>query len=666
MDNLFILKFAEARQPEYREKKGTYGGYMEFGYHNDYPKYLLDLYNKSAKHNAIVKGKVNYIIGNGWKATEPDPVAESFIKKPNQYESLADLTRKVSTDIEVFGGAYLEVIWSAAGGQLYSVGHIDYTKIRTNKDNTQFWFKNDWQDRKEEAVVINAFNSQLRQGRQILYMKEYRPGLETYSLPGYMGALNYIESDIEVSKHVLGNAQTGFSASKMVTLPNGEPTPDEKRNIERRFTDRFTGSDGKKLILSFVDRVDQKPIVDDLGQSDLTKEDFANVDTLIQTNIFAGHQIVSPMLFGIKTEGQLGGTTELQSAFEIFKNTYANDKQRFIESVFNELATIKGATSEIVIIPVEPISFQLTEAALLQIAPKEYLLEKAGIDVTKYAPVDANTGNLAASPANVNESLKNLTGRQYQQLMRVVRQFSQGKITKQQATVMLSGGLGLSEAEINTMLGVDDDPETEDQFSEQEDESVKIFEEYGEQREFFNIFRDKPVYSSFEAFVMDNSIDGASDKKILELIKKDPLIPAVVLAKAIGKEVDFVYDRLQHLQDIGAIVKDEVTQARTLTKPINEIIDEPLRTTIEVRYSYEWKKVVPSGQRNTAAHPSRPFCARLMQLDRLYTRREIEAISARLGYSVFDRGGGWWTRPSGYHSPSCRHEWRANVVVKKK
>jgi hypothetical protein len=666
MDNLFILKFAEARQPEYREKKGTYGGYMEFGYHNDYPKYLLDLYNKSAKHNAIVKGKVNYIIGNGWKATEPDPVAESFIKKPNQYESLADLTRKVSTDIEVFGGAYLEVIWSAAGGQLYSVGHIDYTKIRTNKDNTQFWFKNDWQDRKEEAVVINAFNSQLKQGRQILYMKEYRPGLETYSLPGYMGALNYIESDIEVSKHVLGNAQTGFSASKMVTLPNGEPTPDEKRNIERRFTDRFTGSDGKKLILSFVDRIDQKPIVDDLGQSDLTKEDFANVDTLIQTNIFAGHQIVSPMLFGIKTEGQLGGTTELQSAFEIFKNTYANDKQRFIESVFNELATIKGATSEIVIIPVEPISFQLTEAALLQIAPKEYLLEKAGIDVTKYAPVDANTGNLVASPANVNESLKNLTGRQYQQLMRVVRQFSQGKITKQQASVMLSGGLGLSEAEINTMLGVDDDPETEDQFSEQEDEAVKVFEEYGEQREFFNIFRDKPVYSSFEAFVMDNSIDGASDKKILELIKKDPLIPAAVLAKAIGKEIDFVYDRLQHLQDIGAIIKDEVTQARTLTKPINEIIDEPLRTTIEVRYSYEWKKVVPQGQRNTAAHPSRPFCARLMQLDRLYTRREIEAISARLGYSVFDRGGGWWTRPSGYHSPSCRHEWRANVVVKKK
>ncbi len=72
-------------------------------------------------------------------------------------------------------------------------------------------------------------NKDLREGKQILYIKEYRPGLDTYALPGYIGALNYIESDVEVSKHVLGNAQTGFSASKLITLPNGEPTPDEKR-----------------------------------------------------------------------------------------------------------------------------------------------------------------------------------------------------------------------------------------------------------------------------------------------------------------------------------------------------------------------------------------------------------------------------------------------------
>lgn len=666
-NNLLILNFAEARQPEYKEKRGAEGGYIEFGYRNDYPEYLLELYNKSAKHNAIIKGKVNYIIGNGWNAQGDDAAAESFINQPNPFEDLDSLTRKVSTDIEVFGGSYLEVIWSALGGQLVSVSHIDYTRIRTNKDNTQFWYKYDWTDRKEKPVIINAYNTQVRQGRQILYLKEYRPGLDTYSLPGYMGALNYIESDVEVSKHVLGNAQTGFSASKLVTLPNGEPTPDEKRNIERRFSDRFTGSDGKKLILSFVDRPDQKPIIEDLGQSDLTKEDFGRVDELIQQNIFAGHQIVSPILFGIKTEGQLGGASELQNAYEIFKNTYANDKQRFLEATFNMLARIKGATEDIKIVPLEPISYQLTEQTLLQIAPKEYLLEKAGIDVAKYN-VTPQGGEIAVNNAQVNDSLKNLTGRQYQQLMRVVRQFSQGKITKQQAAVMLGSGLGLNEGEINTMLGVDEDPETED-FSDQmdalEDETIAVFNEYGESKERFTFLTDKSVFSSRDLFEEQKLVDRTSDKKILELIKADPLVPNEVLAKAINKTLDFVQARVQYLYDIGAVVRDEVTKARTITKPINEIVDAPVKTTIEVRYSYEWKKIVPQGQRNTAAHPSRPFCARLMALDRFYTRKEIEAISARLGYSVFDRGGGWWTKPSGYHSPSCRHEWRANVLVKK-
>lgn len=60
-NELLVLSFAEAKQPEYKEKKGEGGGYIEFGYKNDYPNYLVDLFNKSAKHNAIIKGKVNYI-----------------------------------------------------------------------------------------------------------------------------------------------------------------------------------------------------------------------------------------------------------------------------------------------------------------------------------------------------------------------------------------------------------------------------------------------------------------------------------------------------------------------------------------------------------------------------------------------------------------------------
>jgi len=661
MNDLVILNFQEARQPEYREKRGK--GYIEFGEKNDYPNYLLSLYNKSAKHNAIVKGKVNYIIGNGWKSDEVDPIADQFIAQPNQFESLNDLTRKVSIDIEIFGGAYLEVIWSVTGGQLTDVLHIDYTKIRSNTDNTQFWYKKDWNERKDELIPMMAFNTKVRQGKQILYIKEYRPGLDTYALPGYMGALNYIESDIEVSRHVLGNAQTGFSASKLITLPNGEPSPDEKRNIERRFTDRFSGSDGKKFILSFTTDPARKPIIEDLGASDITKEDFTRVDLIIQNNLFAGHQITSPSLFGIAEPGQLGSRSQMRDAYEIFKSTYCNDKQQFLESIFNQLAVLKGATSEISIIPVEPIGFELSEAALLQIAPKEWLLEKAGIDVAKYAPTEATQPSANQEQVEVNDNLKNLSGRQYQHLMRVIRQFSQGKISKEIASTMLKSGLGMTDNEVNAMLGIDDDPMTEDlSFSAlDEDTVIGLFREVGEPKADYNIIQSKAVFSSRDAFAEGDLIDKTLDKQILALIDKDRKISIDDIAKAVRKSREVVQGRLSYLVESGAVSYDPKIEERKLTKPLSKLVDDMDVTTFEVKYSYEWKPIVPSYQRDTPAHPSRTFCRKLISEDRLWSRSGIELLSARLGYSVFDRGGGWWG-----DSPSCRHEWRRNVVVKKK
>ena len=658
MDNIVILSFAEAKQPEYREKKGV--GYIEFGDKNDYPTYLLGLYNKSAKHNAIVRGKVNYIIGNGWQSDEVDAQAELFIKAPNPYESLIDITRKVSSDVEIFGGAYLEVIWSKVGGLLAEICHIDYTKIRSNKDNTQFWYKSDWSDRKEEAKVIPAYNTQNRVGKQIMYIKEYRPGLDTYALPGYMGSLNYIESDVEVSKHVLGNAQTGFSASKLITLPNGEPSPDEKRNIERRFTDRFSGSDGKKFILSFVQDSARKPIVEDLGASDLTKEDFGRVDEMIQQNIFAGHQITAPDLFGISTPGQLGSRSQIRDAYEIFKNTYVNDKQQFLEAIFNNLAKQRGVTSELTIKPVEPISYEFSESIIAQFAPKEWILEKIGVDMTKYQP-EPTAVTPEPSQAMINEHLKGMKGREWQNFQRIIREYNKGKITREQASQMLKSAYGLGEEELATWLGADE-------FSNDMDAVIQVFSEYGDSVDNYKTLMTRQVFGKDleqeELAFRDEVIDDTLDKKILDVIAKNKGISDEDIAKAVKEDLAVVKERIGKLQELD-ILKINPKGVRSLTKPLSEIIDKPVKTSFLVRYSYEWKSIVPTSERNTSAHPSRPFCAKLMQLDRLYSRSEIESITRRLGYSVFDRGGGWWNMGDGVNSPSCRHQWVSKVVIKK-
>jgi hypothetical protein len=598
--DLRVLTFAEAKQPEFKEKKGE--GYIQYGDRNDYPNYLVELFNKSAKHNAIIKSKVHYITANGWTGSEQ---AKPFIEKVNRMESLEDLTRKVSLDAELFGGYYLEIIWSVTG-QLSEIWHCDYTKIRTNKDNTQFWYKEDWGDRAEKAEVYPAFNPSNPYGKQILYIKEYRPNMGYYSLPGYFGALNYIESDIEISKHVLGNAQTGFSASKLITLPNGEPSDDEKRNIEKRFTNRFSGSDGKKFILAFVNDSARKPIVDDLGTSDITKEDFGRVDSLIQTNIFSGHQITTPSIFGIAEAGKLGSRSEMRDGYEIFKNTYVNSKQMHLESVFNMLFKYRGIEdAELHIIPTEPIGFEFTENLLKEIAPKEWLLEKAGIDMSKYqAPEEAVT----------------------------VVQSAQFK----------------------------------DDFS--------VFFEFGEDKATYNIWKSRTRFnddSEYQLFAEVNQLQA----NVLDLMSKDKRITPEVLATTLDQNVDTINQVIKKLIDdghiqpkqytIGTGIDENVITEHTLTEPLKDILEKikPQTTELLIRYSYEWK----AGFSNADKDTSRPFCVALLDANKVYSRSEIELMSARLGYSVWDRKGGWYTKPgTNDHEPSCRHQWVSNIVTRKK
>lgn len=655
-----VLTFAEAKQPEYKEKKGE--GYMQYGQNNDYPQYLLDLFNKSAKHNAIIRGKVNYIVGNGWAGEQ------AIVQKVNREETLNDLTKKVALDLELFGGAYIQVIWSVMGGQVAELWHCDYTKIRTNKDNTQFWYKEDWKATRnqEKAEIYNAFNPANPQGVQILYVKEYRPGMNVYSLPGYFGALNYIESDVEVSKHVLGNAQTGFSASKLITLPNGEPSPDEKRAVSRQFDNMYTGADGKKYLLAFVNDATRKPIIDDLGASDLTKEDFSRVDELIQTNIFSGHQITSPDLFGIATPGQLGSRQQMRDSYEIFRNTYVHYKQMQIEGVFNMLGQYAGVTEELKLQPVDPIGIDFSESVIKEVAPKEWILEKLGIDPTKYGLPIESEQPMAASPLSVNEHIKGLKGREWQNMQRIIRDFNKGKITREQASSMLKGGYALSDEEVATWLGSE-----ELEFSE---EDYKIFYEFGEDREQFEVFKSKTRFSDdddYQTFADVNQLEA----NVLDQISKQKNITTDVLADVLKVTIPEIVAILKSLEErniiktisktIGKGDNSNVIIERELVKPLGVTVGavKPTTTEILIRYSYEWK----SGFSNANKGTSRPFCVHLLEAKKMYSRSEIESMSARLGYSVWNRGGGWYTvKGTNIHEPSCRHEWKTNVVTRKK
>jgi hypothetical protein len=649
-------QFADSRIPLMEEKRGY--DYIPFGDRNDYPNYLLWLYNKSAKHNAIINGKCVYIIGNG--IDTEDPLGKMFLQKANESQSWNQLMKLAALDIENFGGVYFQVIPKLSGG--YNYYHIAYERIRSNEQNSEFYYKKKWE---MNLIKPEKCYPKFRPGiteTSIFYFKEYRCGKNVYALPSWVAACNWVESDIEVSRHTLTNAKTGFSASKFINFYNGEPNEEKKFKIQTRLENAATGAEGKKLLIAFNNSTTSKPTIDDLGQSDLTKEDFTTVDNLITNNMFSGHNITHPLLFGIQQEGKLGSATELKTAYEIFKNTYITHKQKQIEEIVGYFSGVAGVDADYYIKDVEPVGIELDPVQFKEMLPKAWVLEKLGIDPSKYETVEStSTVNSNMS----NDALVNISGRQQQNLMRIVRLFSQGKLTKGQASIQLQA-YGFTDDQIKQYLGIDDDPGTNDQ-SFSDDEFEIDLSEFGEDRDLYTIVKSVEYNGedddslSFAFAAIDEYTER--EQNVLELLKKQPDLSNVQIAEALKYEVKVIDDILESLVKQKA-VEAAIVNGKSIRKVLERIPKKSL-PEIKVAYTYELRPGV-DGPVILPNNRTRPFCKRMVEISqkRMFSIKDIQNMSAKLGYSVFKRGGGFWNN-NGTVEYHCRHNWFKHIIILK-
>lgn len=640
-NNIIFLGFADNKIPEFKEVKSK--DWIMYGEKNDFPEHLLYLYNKSSNHNAIINGKSTYIFGKGFpNGNFPvNPARETFNK----------VVKKFITDIELFGGGRIEVIWKVGGGA--ELRHIPFQRLRRAKEDNGFWYCKDWTKRgwskENEPVFIPDYDPENKGGVQVFAYNEYRPGADVYPLPGYFGALNDIETDVEISKYNLSVIKNGMFSSKMIVFNDGVPTDEIKGKIEKDFKRKFAGSENSgNFMLVFNNDPAKAPQVQDLSTTDLDKL-FDQLNKTTQGEIFSGHGVTSPMLFGIRTEGQLGGRSEIVEAYEIFKNTYVNEKQQAIEDVAAVLLPIIGQTAS-KIEPVEPITDRLNPVDFKDMLPEAWVFDKLGIEPDEYQPSE----QVQPGTVPVNENLKNLSGRQMQQLQRVLNKFKNGKMTKVEATLLLRNSYGMADADIETLL-------SNQNFSAQptEEQVAMMFEEIGETRSNFHVVKSM----KFDEVDMSFADLSQVDANIVDQLRKDKRATPATIAAAIKSTPGYVGKRIEDLKKSGVLTQtSKVLGVDTIIETaINpEVIDyKPKAETLDVyvKYSYE----VKPGAGPELIPTSRPFCKKLIELDRLYTRAEIEMISGRLGYSVFDRGGGFWG-----DKPSCRHEWRRLLVIKKR
>ena len=673
------------------------GKYITYGFANEYPYYLLDNYRRSSKHNAIVNGKVNYIMGGGWQAGEDLTVEQQarfikFFDGMSSTEDLNDITEKLVLDLEIFNGFAVAVTWSKLG-TIAKMEHVPFEKIRVDKEEKMFqvadWYNDDMMQlfpKIEDIEKIPAFDTENRIGKQLFYYRVYAAGVKHYPLPEYIGGNAWIEADVQVANFHNNNLRNNFWGGYLINFNNGIPTPEEQGDIERQIKRKFSGTDNAgRFVVTFNDEAANAPTLEPLTPSDMDKQ-FEVLNKSIQQEIFIAHRVTNPMLFGVKTEGQLGGRNELVEAYELFKATYVNDRIRKVERMINYLGSFNGVEG-MELIPVEPITERLSEQALLQIMTQDELREKAGLQpLEKPSDVVGPNAQPDEQPQAVeqlasNDNIKKLSGREYQNLMRIVRQYMQEKITLEMARTMLSAGFGLSSQEIDTMLGVQSQAFSKPTWGEEDDEDYgwgdeefKVLEvvasKFGSHADDYHVMHSKPMRFDTNidenirlAFAELGEEEKELDKKIEAYRKKNRDASVEEMAKEFGVSKAKVAKRVAYL-----ITKDRYPISRAvdqiaeqnLPKGVKEVA-EPV---LEVRYRYAWA----AGFSNKDKKTSREFCKVMLDLadqGKVYTRDDIDGISAIMGYSVWNRRGGWYHTPSGVNRPQCRHVWEQQLVIRK-
>jgi hypothetical protein len=349
-----IPKYGDYYYPDSKQFEDDKGKIVYYGQQNDFPSTIIDLYNKSSINATCINAIRDGIVGGGLTTENED-----VLNRANRDgESWNDIFKKVALDRALFGGFALEVIWSNDRTKVTDVYHIDFSYLRAHRMNERgiipgYYVSSEFQNKgrlrvkDEDVAFLPRFNKLDRTTpSQIYYFNPYRPGLKYYPLPDYTAGLHIIGLDAEIDNFHMNNIKNGLAPSlSITTFTNADA--EERETIERQLRAAYAGSDNAgSLIYMDVANKDEAPIITPIPQNGADGY-YTTVNDMVVQKILTSHRIVSPMLLGIKTEGQLGGRTEMLESQALFLKNVIEPKQSDILTVFEEIFGINGYTESI-------------------------------------------------------------------------------------------------------------------------------------------------------------------------------------------------------------------------------------------------------------------------------------------------------------------------------
>jgi hypothetical protein len=319
-----------------------------YGSDNVFPNHLMALYNASSINRACLNAIIYAVKGKGIEVVEGD---EGAILMANRSETLYEVFEKSVTDRVIFGGHALNIVKSQEGS-IAEFYHTDFSRLRAGKEDEftnvgSYYYSVEWGNtNKYVPVEMPAFSMLADSGpSQIMYFKTYTPNMNYYPAPDYLAGVVNIQTDIEISNFHINNLQNSMMPSVAVTFTNGVPSEEERDIIYRQLDAKYSSTNNAgKWFLFFSETPETAPIITPIPNN-ATDAWYSSMKPQIEQTILTSHRITSPMILGIKTEGQLGGRTELLDSYNLFLEIVVKPIQEEMLKQFEKVLFLKTGES---------------------------------------------------------------------------------------------------------------------------------------------------------------------------------------------------------------------------------------------------------------------------------------------------------------------------------
>ena len=373
-----MIQLESYQTPEVIED--TKKDFVAFGTDNGFYDQLIDVYLNSPTSHSSITGIVNQIVGKGLHA-------HNASMKPNEFANFKSLVKqkdlkKIALDYKLLGEASIQV--SYLQKKVVKVSHFNRETLRAEKCDDKgainaYYYHPKWSEYQDgdKLTRIPVFGSGSK--NEIYIIRRHIPSMHYYSVPDYIGSLNYGKLECSISEFLCNEVENSFSGSKLVSMANGTPSVEKMRQIKAEITDKLTGVHGEKVIVSFSDSVENRTTIEDISAPN-SADVYQYIAEECSRKLMIGHRITSPLLVGIRDSGNSLGSNseEIQNAHNLFENLVIRPYQDDIIEAIDDILAINGISLDLYVKTLTPIEFTNTENAVT----KEQIEEETGQELS--------------------------------------------------------------------------------------------------------------------------------------------------------------------------------------------------------------------------------------------------------------------------------------------